>query len=169
MLEKIQADAEHSRILSRVGLLAGLKNNPEALQSLAHIMTLKAYPAGHILITEGELGEEFFVLVEGQVSIFKKTPEGDIYKVAILKSDIIPAFGEGGLIESEPRSATVQCDVGCKVLVLNHLDFLKFCQEQPQWAVPILQRLALNLMGNLRKTSNDLVLLHKALMNEIRS
>jgi CRP-like cAMP-binding protein len=161
--------ADNSQILSRVALLAGLKESPDALRSLAEIMTLKSFPAGHTLITEGELGDEFFVLVEGQVSIYKKTPEGDIYKVVILKSDSTPALGEGGLIDPEPRSATVKCDVDCKALVLKSPDFMKFCDEKPQWAVPILKRLALNLMGNLRKTSTDLMLLHKALMNEIRS
>jgi CRP-like cAMP-binding protein len=168
MMNGIPMTNENSQILARVGLLAGLKNSPEALIFLASIMKPKSYEAGHELIKEGELGDEFFVLIEGQVSIYKNTPEGDIYKVAILKSDVTPALGEGGLIDAEPRSATVKCDVASKFLVLTRHDFSKFSDTQPQWAVPILQRLSLNLMSNLRKTSNDLMLLHKALMSEIR-
>ncbi len=158
-----------SQLLARVALLQGLQNNSQALQALGQIMTLRSVEAGHTLITEGRPGEEFFVLVEGQVSIYKQTLDGDRYKVALLKSEVTPAFGEGGLIESEPRSATVVCDTDCKVLQLNRMEFLKFCETSPQWAVPILLKLSQNLVGNLRKTSNDLMLLHKALMNEIRS
>lgn len=162
-------EQENSLILSRVPLLQGLKNLPEALKALAQIMNLKNFSAGHTLLLEGQTGDEFFVLIEGQVSIYKNTPEGDSYKVVILKAEMTPALGEGGLIEPEPRSATVKCDVDCKCLVLNRHDFSQFCERNPQWAVPILQRLSLNLMATLRKTSHDLMLLHKALMNEIRS
>lgn len=162
-------EQENSRILSRVPLLQGIKDQPEALQALAHIMRAKKFPSGHTLLLEGQTGDEFFVLIEGQVSIFKNTADGDSYKVVILKADVTPALGEGGLIEPEPRSATVKCDVDCKCLVLNRQDFAQFCEQNPGWAVPILQRLSLNLMATLRKTSHDLILLHKALMNEIRS
>lgn len=162
MSDKVQS-------LEKVGLFAGLKDNKDALLFLAQMMTLKTLPAGHELIKEGDQGDEFFVLLKGQVSIYKNTPEGDRYKVVILKSDISPSFGEAGLIQPEPRSATVVCDVESDFLVLQQKDFAKFCVQQPAWAVPILQKLSLNLMGNLRKTSNDLMLLHRALMNEIRS
>ena len=169
MVEVAISEQENAQILAKVPLLAGLKDQPEALMALAHIMKLKPFPAGHVLLNEGEKGDDFFVMIEGQVSIYKKTPEGDSYKVVILKADVHPALGEGGLIEPEPRSATVKCDVDCKCLVLNRHDFAQFCEHHPQWAVPVLQRLSLNLMATLRKTSHDLMLLHKALMNEIRS
>ena len=162
MLDKIQS-------LEKVGLFAGLKTDKEALAYLAQMMVQKTLPVHHELIKEGDLGDEFYVLLRGQVSIYKNTPEGDRYKVVILKSDIAPSFAEAGLIQSEPRSATVVCDVESDFLVLNQKDFAKFCAQKPNWAVPILQKLSLNLMGNLRKTSNDLMLLHRALMNEIRS
>ena len=160
---------DSSLVLSRVPLLHGLRDKPEALKALADIMKVKHVPTGYTLLTEGEKGDEFFVLIEGQVSIYKNTPEGDSYKVVILKADVTPSLGEAGLIEPEPRSATVKCDVECKFLVLNRHDFSQFGEKYPQWAVPILQRLSLNLMATLRKTSHDLMLLHKALMNEIRS
>lgn len=155
--------------LDRVPLLSGLKGNQKALQELSHIMEPRSYKANATLLQEGDLGNEFFVLLQGQVSVYKKTPEGDVYRVVILKQEMIPAFGEGGLIESEPRSATIKADVDSECLVLTQEKFQKFCQSHPDWAVPILKKLALNLMGSLRKTSNDLMLLHKALMNEIRS
>lgn len=155
-------------VVARVPLFSGLKGRHEALMRLASLMQMKTFSPGHTLIREDELGDEFYVLIQGQVSISKKTPDGDTYKVVILKSDVVPAFGEGGLVESEPRSATVTCDVSSRCLVLNRTDFEKFCDLYPADAVPILRQISRTLMGRLRQTSRDLMLLHKALMNEIR-
>ncbi len=157
------------QVLNRVPLLVGLKDNSKALLELSQIMEVRTYKAGATLLNEGDLGNEFFVLIHGQVSVFKKTPDGDVYRVVILKQEMTPAFGEGGLIEPEPRSATIKADLDSECLVLTQEKFQNFCLKNPEWAVPILKKLALNLMGSLRKTSNDLMLLHKALMNEIRS
>ena len=164
----IEAQNSLSSSLEKVGLLSTLKDNKEALDTLARLMGKKSFQSGHTLISEGEMGDELYILIEGQVSIYKRTPEGDTYKVAILKSNISPAFGEGGLIDSEPRSATVKCDTECVCLVLNRVQFQSFCDQYPQWAVPILKKLSTNLMARLRQTNTDLMLLHKALMTEIR-
>jgi CRP-like cAMP-binding protein len=131
-------------------------------------LVLTRFPAGATLIEEGQLGDQFFVLIEGQVSVYRKTPEGDIFKVAILKQEMTPALGEGGLIEAEPRSATVKTDMDSVFLVLTRDGFGQFCETHPGWALPVLKKISLILMGRLRQTSNDLMLLHKALMNEIR-
>ena len=120
------------------------------------------------MIEEGAIGDDFFVLIEGQVSIFKNTPEGDSYKVVILSHNSHPSFGEGGLIEAEPRSATVKCDTNVKCLVLNRIDFEEFCSKNPKNALPIMKKISIALMKRLKQTSNDLMLLHKALMHEIR-
>ena len=155
-------------VLAKVPLLSGLSGNPAALHHLAEVMELRKYSEKHVLIKEGELGDEFFVLIEGQVSIHKKTSEGDSYKVVILKAQMTPALGEGGLVEAEPRSATIICDVECRCLVLTRSAFQKFCEVHPEDAVPILRKIIITLMGRLKQTSNDLMLLHNALMNEIR-
>lgn len=158
----------HLGILSHVSLFAGLKENHEALKTLMDLMIIKDYPQGHVLIKEGTMGDEFYIVIHGQVSVFKNTPDGDMYKVVILKGDIHPALGEGGLIDNEPRSATVICDIQTQCFVLTKEKFTDFCDAHPKWAVSILNRIALALMERVRKSNNDMMLLHKALMNEIR-
>jgi CRP-like cAMP-binding protein len=155
-------------ILSKVNLFAGIKENANALEAISAIMAEKEYNKGDKLIEEGALGDEFFILLEGQVSIYRKTPDGDTYKVLILKGESHPALGEGGLVEAEPRSATVVCDKHCKCLVLTRDAFAKFSDENPKWSLPIFKKISLMLMARLKQTSTDLMLLHKALMNEIR-
>lgn len=157
-----------TEVLNKVPLFSGLKENWQALGILEKMMVVKDFPAGHLIIKEGETGDEFYILIQGQVSISKKTPDGDSYKVVILKSDIHPGMGEAGLIDKDTRTATITCDVECRFLVLTRDQFADFCQKHPEYATPILQKISVMLMGRLKQTSNDLMLLHKALMGEIR-
>lgn len=156
-------------VLSRVVMFNGIKDIPEALHKLSGIMHFHEYDKGKSLIVEGEFGDETFILIEGQVSVFKRTPDGDNYKVVILTSENTPTFGEGALIEAEARSATVVCDVPCKCLVMNRKEFHDFTSQNPAWAEPVLRQIAVTLMGRLRQTSTDMMLLYKALIKEIRS
>ncbi len=157
-----------SEVLSKVPLFSGLKENWEAFGILEKMMTVKDVPSGEMIIREGDTGDEFYILIQGQVSISKKTPDGDSYKVVILKSDIHPGMGEAGLIDKDTRTATIACDVHCQFLVLTRDQFADFCLKYPEYATPILQKISVMLMGRLKQTSNDLMLLHKALMGEIR-
>lgn len=156
-------------ILRNVNLFADVKDNPEAMALITGMMKAKSFPAGHVLIEQGTSGNEFFVLVRGTVSVSKKTAEGDGYKVVVLDHQNHPAFGEGGLMDDEVRSATILCETPVDCLALAKADFDLFCSRAPQFALPIFQKIAKSLMARLNQTSNDLMLLHKALMDEIRS
>ena len=166
-LEKPQP-AQWAEILRKVALFSALKENSEALEQIASEMTVEVHGANHTLITEGELGDKFYILLRGQVSIHKNTADGESYKVVILRSEITPALGEGGIVEAEPRSATVVCDGECEFLVLSREHFEAFTKKYPQWAIPIMHSLFKTLMGRVRKLNNDLMLLHNALTTEIR-
>ncbi len=159
---------EKAEILTRVGLFSGLKDNREALAALSAIMNKVEFSERMVLLTEGEAGAEFYILISGQVSVYKKTSENDNYKVAILADKITPGLGEGGLIENETRSATVICDRLCQFLVLNREVFSQFCDQHPAWAIPILKKISVQLIARLAQSNRDILLLHKALMNEIR-
>ncbi len=156
-------------IISNVAIFSDLKNDQKALSLLEKCMQYKNFSAGHVLTKQGSVEDEFYVLVSGQVVVSKKTPDGDSYNVTILNGDCYPSIGEGGLIEGEVRSATVECQSVVQCLVLTRSDFNNFCNLYPQYALPILKKIAQMLIGRLNQTSNDLMLLHKALMDEIRS
>lgn len=155
-------------VLERVKLLSGLKGNHEALNVLVHLMKVKDFKASQAVIQEGKVEHEFYILLKGQVSVYKNTPDQTSYKVAILKDEFTPALGEGGLIEGDSRTATVRCDTDCEFLVLTRSDFNIFCEKYPQWALPIVKNIATVLISRLHQSNKDVILLHKALMHEIR-
>jgi CRP-like cAMP-binding protein len=162
-------ESESHTILKNVSIFADIKDSEKALGVLSQIMKSKHFPKDHTLVEQGKAGDEFFVLVSGVVSIFKTTPEGDAYKVAVLKDTQHPSFGEGGLMEGEVRSATIKCDMDVTCLVLSKGNFNSFCKEYPEFALPVFRRIAQGLMIRLNQTGNDLMMLHKALMEEIRN
>lgn len=159
---------ETLEILRKVNIFSGIQGNDDAMRAVTAMMEKKTYTPNAVLIEQGKTGDEFFVLVKGTVSIYRKNPEGDPYKVAILQHSNHPAFGEGGLMEGEVRSATIICDGPVECLVLSRRHFDDFCSKSPQYALPVFRKIAQGMMARLNQTSNDLILLHKALMDEIR-
>ena len=73
-------------------------------------------PPGKVLVEEGTLGREFFVIVEGEASVRRGGR-----KVAKLGRGAY--FGELALLDKKPRSATVVSETDMVVLVLDQRQF----------------------------------------------
>jgi CRP/FNR family cyclic AMP-dependent transcriptional regulator len=162
---------EHSRYsahIKKVSLFADIAQNDKAIESLVHYLTEKRFAPHTIIIEEGKIGDEMFLLIEGTASVFKHTPDGDEYSVAKLDGTTHPFFGEGSLIDSETRSATIKADTDCYCLLFTKAGFENFSKEHPDWALPIFRQIAKAVMARLRRTSNDLLLMYNALVEEIR-
>jgi CRP/FNR family cyclic AMP-dependent transcriptional regulator len=163
-------EASPARItkLRAVSLFADLASDERALAAISGIMREQVYPAGAVIIEEGKVGSELFILTEGRVSVYKTTPEGDPFTVAVLGAESYPVFGESGLIESEPRSATIRADSDAHCLILDRETFDRFGIEHPNWALPVHRRVSQAVMNRFKRANHDLMLLYKALMAEIR-
>lgn len=160
-----------SKILERlhgVMLFSDIKDQRGALEALVSIMGSRRIPAGKDILTEGTNGTEMFILLEGRASVYKSTPQGDEYKVAIFEGEKCVAFGESGLIDADARSATIRADVECHCIILERGAFEKYSTQYPQWALPIYRRIAQAVMTRMKKTNNDMLLLYNALVAEIR-
>ena len=81
-------------------------------------------PAGKVLVEEGRIGMECFVIVEGTALV---TREGK--KVATLGPG--SPFGELALIDRKPRSATVVSDTPMDLLVLSQRQFNGLLESVP--------------------------------------
>jgi CRP-like cAMP-binding protein len=152
--------------LTKVALFADIRANDAALSALHELMRELRFRAGQTIIKEGDQGEDFFILAEGSAGVYKTTSEGDSYKVAILHGHQGTFFGEGALLEADTRTATITADTDCLCFVLAAKDFDRFCKAHPDWAMPILKRVAHAIMHRLKNMNRDLSLLYKALVDE---
>ncbi len=131
--------------------------------------TLRDYPAGTVIIQEGEPGDSLFIMKEGEVEITKQLTlvlDEDTPKERVmirLKAENGVYFGEMALLENETRSATVTALTDCSLLELHQKDFLDLVSQKPAMGVKLLLRLSQILSRHLRKTNQDVVKLTTAL------
>ncbi len=141
---------------------------PEVEQMLVHGES-REFPAGSVILREGEEGDSMFIICEGEVEITKRltleldeeTPKERV--MIRLKADDGVSFGEMALLEKEARSATVTALTSVRLLELRREEFMGLVQDDPQMGVKILLRLAQLLSRHLRKTNQDVVKLTTAL------
>ena len=155
-------------ILKRISLFSEIKNDDKAMQILSRIFTIRPYKKGEIIIKEGGLGSEMFVIAKGAVEIQKRTRAGDNYTVVRLKAVHNVFFGELGLIDDDRRSATVTASADSEFLVVDKKSFLKLGQDHPAIVLPITQAISKILAERLRKTTEDMLTIFDALVGEIR-
>ena len=119
--------------LKRSPLFADLSR--KELIQLARVTDDAEVPDGKVLCREGDLGREFFVLVEGSVDVTKKGR-----RVATLAAgDFV---GEISLLETMPRTATVTAKTPLRFFVLTPKDFRQVLDENPSVERKILRALA---------------------------
>jgi glucose-6-phosphate 1-dehydrogenase len=99
------------------------------------IMALKPkqVAAGEVLIREGEIGHEMYIIEQGQVEVVDKA--GVVIKV-LTDGDV---FGEIGVLLSTPRNATVRARIPTDVYMLEKSDFARILRDNPNFAAAINQ------------------------------
>jgi MFS family permease len=90
---------------------------PPTLESLARALTLEEVPAGVDVVTQGEEGDRFFVIADGEAEVI-----ADGTLVATL--DRGDGFGEIALMYDVPRTATVRTRTEMRLYALEREDFL---------------------------------------------
>ena len=89
-------------------------------QLLSHLKKLSC-PKGYAIIREGDIGDSFFIIIKGSVSVWKKKRFFGKTQLASLGPDKF--FGEMALVTNEPRTASVMAEDHCELLVLYKNDF----------------------------------------------
>jgi CRP/FNR family transcriptional regulator, cyclic AMP receptor protein len=102
--------------------------------------SVRTFQPGEIIFAEGDDSREMFVVLEGQVEIVKKSPQGvPIRLAAISRGEFL---GEMSLLESLPRSATARAVNDVKLLSIQPGGFLLKIRRDPTFAFEIMQSLS---------------------------
>lgn len=118
----------------------------------SHKFTEK-YEEGATVFEEGSQGDKMYVVVEGEVGLFKNDGKGEFIVASLVKGDF---FGEMGLIDSAPRTATARAvKAGTKLIQIDQAKFIYLVSQQPVFALTIMQTLSkrLRLSDQARQNS----------------
>jgi CRP/FNR family transcriptional regulator, cyclic AMP receptor protein len=105
------------------------------LVQLARVSEDLEVPAGEVLCKEGEIGQEFFVIVDGQVEVTR-----DGKRVAMRGGGEF--VGEIALLEETPRMATVTAKTPLRLFVLTRKEFRHLVGENPGVERKVMRALA---------------------------
>jgi len=90
---------------------------------------VRIYPKEAMIFSEGEPGEEVFIIKSGLVKIAKVVGDGEVV-LAILKTGDI--FGEMAVLDSTPRGACAIAFEECQLTVINKENFQQMIYTQSQ-------------------------------------
>jgi CRP-like cAMP-binding protein len=94
---------------------------PEKMTALSAKLVKRRYGLGDIIIRQGEMGDEYFIIISGSVEVLKKMFKDEPEKIAALGQG--QGFGEEALITNEKRNATVSALEDTVVWTLSRIDF----------------------------------------------
>lgn len=155
-------------ILKKVRLFSSL--NSAELDHLARCLKSFNCQKGDYILREGSFGDQIFILVKGTVKVTKDLVKGfdeDVAStekvLATLSGEILPTFGENGILGHAARNANVLAGTDCVLYTLCKQDFESYAAENVNAAYSIMQQIAQVLSERLNATDENLVKLATAL------
>jgi CRP/FNR family transcriptional regulator, cyclic AMP receptor protein len=125
------------------------------------IMQEIKFKPGQVIIREGETGDLFYVITEGEAEILIRDADGA--DVILHKAGPGDFFGELSMLTNEPRSARVRAAENLTTLTLEREDFFEFLQMHTHAAIDVMVELG----GRLRENDRILRSMVSRNVNEI--
>jgi CRP-like cAMP-binding protein len=101
-------------------------------------LEVRRYQAGQVIIREGDESTEAFIVRAGTAEVVKRSAAGKDVVLATLDAGSI--FGEMGLVQDRPRSATVRARTEVQVDVVDVHSFnALFASDAARRLRPLLQ------------------------------
>jgi len=130
--------------LSDVPLFAGLSKRH--LRHIAGLSEEKRFDEGAKLAEEGQSGDVFYVLLEGEAKVVR----GGRRVAKLIPGDF---FGEIALIDGGPRTATVVATTPLAALAITRKRFRSMLEEDPNITLAMLEELTRRLRNNERSAT----------------
>jgi CRP-like cAMP-binding protein len=101
-------------------------------------MQERHFSAGQTIFSEGDQSDAAYVIRAGRVEILKDTPAGQMPLAMLGEGDV---FGEMGLLEDRPRSASACATEAVVADAVSRSEFLRLLLHEPREALGLLRAL----------------------------
>jgi CRP/FNR family cyclic AMP-dependent transcriptional regulator len=134
-------------VLKAVPLFASFPD--EQLRMLTSMVTRRSASRSTTIMAAGDATDSLYIVLSGRLKVMMSDADGKEVILSILGPGEI--FGEMGLIDDEPRSATVISIEPCELLSLNKRDFKKCLAENFEMTMAVMRGLVRRLREADRK------------------
>lgn len=115
------------------------------LKILQLSMQQRSYPRGAFILRAGEETDGLYILIAGRVKVLIPDEQGR--EVILTTLGIGEFFGEMGLLDNQPRSASVETLEPCQVLRLTRAAFIGVLKDNFDLTITVMQGLVKRLRG----------------------
>ncbi|HEX4449728.1 MAG TPA: cyclic nucleotide-binding domain-containing protein [Kofleriaceae bacterium] len=122
-----------------------------AFRRVLGTLVLRRFPAGALVVREGEAGNSFFFVAGGELGVFATDGLGRHTELARLGENAV--FGEMALLSAQPRSASVACTTEVDLLEVGRQSLAALADELGPVAEALHGFTRERLLGNLMATS----------------
>ncbi|HEX9182613.1 MAG TPA: cyclic nucleotide-binding domain-containing protein, partial [Burkholderiales bacterium] len=134
-------------MLRSVPLFASFSEEP--LRMLTTVVTRRSVTRGTIIMAAGDPTDSLYIVLSGRLKVMMSDEDGKEVILSILGPGEF--FGEMGLIDDAPRSASVVAIEACELLAINRRDFKKCLAENFEMAMAVMRGLVRRLREADRK------------------
>ncbi len=150
---KSKAKVERSIIdvLKEVPVFEELSNRE--IQNIARIAYQRHYSSGEAIIHEGQNAAGMYIMVDGQAEVTKTLEDGTILHLITLENSGL--FGDVGLLDSSPRTATVKATRDSSIIGFFRPELLELMNSNPRLASKVIFKLGQILTARFRLIYNE--------------
>ena len=133
--EELQAILQHQGedMLRSVSLFKNLP--PELIAKIAAVAEYRAFSKGCTIIHQGDQADSFYQIISGSARVFRISEDGVDVTLNIMRSG--ESFGEMALLTGEPRSASVETQESCGLIVISKKAFDQLSSEIPEFSLAL--------------------------------
>ena len=134
-------------VLKSVAMFATF--SPDELRALVPMVTRRSASRGTAIMHEGDAIDALYIVISGRLKVMVGEADGKETILSILGPGEF--FGEMGLIDDRPRSASVVAIEPCELLAVARRAFRKCLVESPDLAMAVMRVLVKRLREADRK------------------
>ncbi|WP_437202646.1 cyclic nucleotide-binding domain-containing protein [Planctomicrobium sp. SH664] len=142
----MEIPAHYQQQIARSPLLQGF--TPDELRAFTERSQMEGFTPGHEILTEGNLYQGIWVLLEGTCEVVKRGPHRDS-RLAVLEPGAV--FGEMSFLQASTHSASVRAVDRVETLRLMRGQYDKLVEACPSAAMKIAANLVRILSDRLRR------------------
>jgi hypothetical protein len=109
----------------------------ELLTDTTEDLAYERFEPGQVVVAQGAVADRFYVVTKGEVTVSRRDLEGNEVELATLGPGKF--FGEIGLLEDRPRTATVRAKTDVELLALDRETFRRLVASSHETAEDVSQ------------------------------